>query len=437
MTTNEIPEEFICPITLDIFKDPVICKDGYTYERNEIEKLKISPLTREPFNKSDLVPNRNLKNAIETFLCKKVRRSKLEEFEQEEKRKKQEREERLKQELLKKQKEDRMKQEILKKKREEEIMLERILKMFTSQNEATFNGGFIKHYSNGMNNIRNSSYEYAGIIVNRKYVLTLQLLKDIKYENKDILTKKYDTLLTVYKWIKNYVYGEKLSPLIEFVFSEIIPNLDEMLTSASSKLLSVQHELRDHYHGTSGCYCRSLHYTIQCLQNKVSILNKIKSIKIQTKEFYIVNNDEFCKDFEIDLKLNINPQWVEDEMISWSIIYVWVVNKYKKFNELIDSLLKILKKDGLNVDTPTSCPNYLRYEYNTQSGSNSVACGNILELYKSFVSYKTGRSHICGGQEVDHLQFTDIISDYIQEYYEPLMQLSKLLFEIIDYIQDN
>ena len=82
---NEIPHEFICPITLDLLQDPVLCsKDGYTYERSEIEKQTISPMTRQPFNKSDLIPNRNLKDAIESFKSKKVKRSKLEEFEEEE-----------------------------------------------------------------------------------------------------------------------------------------------------------------------------------------------------------------------------------------------------------------------------------------------------------------------------------------------------------------
>ncbi|KAJ1494200.1 hypothetical protein T484DRAFT_1766373 [Baffinella frigidus] len=50
-------EEFICPITNDIFKDPVLASDGKTYEREGIElwmtsctqrRLPItSPLTRE------------------------------------------------------------------------------------------------------------------------------------------------------------------------------------------------------------------------------------------------------------------------------------------------------------------------------------------------------------------------------------------------------
>jgi hypothetical protein len=45
--SNNIPQEFICPITLSIMDNPVICDDGYTYERESIIRLpnSISPMT--------------------------------------------------------------------------------------------------------------------------------------------------------------------------------------------------------------------------------------------------------------------------------------------------------------------------------------------------------------------------------------------------------
>ena len=65
----EIPEEFMCPVSMEIMDDPVICEDGYTYERISIVNLRnsLSPLTREPINKQNLIPNRNLANTIERF----------------------------------------------------------------------------------------------------------------------------------------------------------------------------------------------------------------------------------------------------------------------------------------------------------------------------------------------------------------------------------
>lgn len=66
---NNIPQEFICPITLTIMENPVICDDGYTYEREAIIRLpnSISPMTRQPINKLNLIPNRAIKDAIERY----------------------------------------------------------------------------------------------------------------------------------------------------------------------------------------------------------------------------------------------------------------------------------------------------------------------------------------------------------------------------------
>lgn len=67
--TNNIPQEFICPITLSIMDNPVICDDGYTYEREAIIRLpnSLSPMTRQPINKTNLIPNRAIKDAIERY----------------------------------------------------------------------------------------------------------------------------------------------------------------------------------------------------------------------------------------------------------------------------------------------------------------------------------------------------------------------------------
>jgi Mg-chelatase subunit ChlD len=71
MTTQDIPSRYICPITLEVFKDPVVDKDGNSYEREAIENWlrtnSLSPITRRPLNASDLVPNRALKDIIESF----------------------------------------------------------------------------------------------------------------------------------------------------------------------------------------------------------------------------------------------------------------------------------------------------------------------------------------------------------------------------------
>ncbi|XP_067352209.1 WD repeat, SAM and U-box domain-containing protein 1 isoform X2 [Channa argus] len=64
-----IPDEFLCPITRELMKDPVIAADGYSYEREAIEswintKNRSSPMTNLPLLTTLLTPNHTLKMAI-------------------------------------------------------------------------------------------------------------------------------------------------------------------------------------------------------------------------------------------------------------------------------------------------------------------------------------------------------------------------------------
>lgn len=72
---TEVPDYLCCKITLDIFRDPVIIPSGITYERSVIldhlEKVgKFDPITREPLDQSQLIPNLAIKEAVEAFLDK-------------------------------------------------------------------------------------------------------------------------------------------------------------------------------------------------------------------------------------------------------------------------------------------------------------------------------------------------------------------------------
>jgi hypothetical protein len=67
------PSSFYCPLSGVIMTDPVVDKDGNTYERKAIEDYldagnTFSPITKNPMKKADLVLNRNLKNAIEEVM---------------------------------------------------------------------------------------------------------------------------------------------------------------------------------------------------------------------------------------------------------------------------------------------------------------------------------------------------------------------------------
>lgn len=67
-TTKDHPQAFLCPITLEVMKDPVMDCDGNTYERENIlkwmKKHPTSPITRNPLKKKHLVPNRALREMI-------------------------------------------------------------------------------------------------------------------------------------------------------------------------------------------------------------------------------------------------------------------------------------------------------------------------------------------------------------------------------------
>lgn len=68
---REPPNEYLCPITMALMKEPVLLGDGFTYEKSAIEKwLKesnSSPLTNEVLGSDVLTPNRQLKKLIEDF----------------------------------------------------------------------------------------------------------------------------------------------------------------------------------------------------------------------------------------------------------------------------------------------------------------------------------------------------------------------------------
>ncbi|KAM9287639.1 WD repeat, SAM and U-box domain-containing protein 1 isoform 2-T3 [Morus bassanus] len=68
-----VPDEFLCPITRELMKDPVIAADGYSYEKEAMEnwisnKRRSSPMTNLPLHSLMLTPNRTLKMAISRWL---------------------------------------------------------------------------------------------------------------------------------------------------------------------------------------------------------------------------------------------------------------------------------------------------------------------------------------------------------------------------------
>jgi len=71
-----IPASLCCPITTAFIENPVIAKDGYTYERAHIEQWfrskPTSPMTNLAISKS-LITNQNIKASIDEYVLERAR----------------------------------------------------------------------------------------------------------------------------------------------------------------------------------------------------------------------------------------------------------------------------------------------------------------------------------------------------------------------------
>ncbi|XVF05073.1 hypothetical protein REPUB_Repub05bG0139900 [Reevesia pubescens] len=73
MDEIEIPPHFLCPISLQLMRDPVTISSGITYDRDSIEKWlyscknKTCPVTKQALQDSDLTPNHTLRRLIQAW----------------------------------------------------------------------------------------------------------------------------------------------------------------------------------------------------------------------------------------------------------------------------------------------------------------------------------------------------------------------------------
>jgi len=67
--TEDIPDNFLCPITQELMVNPLMSRSGISFDRKAIlewisEHNNSCPMTRQPLRVCDLVPNRNLQAKI-------------------------------------------------------------------------------------------------------------------------------------------------------------------------------------------------------------------------------------------------------------------------------------------------------------------------------------------------------------------------------------
>ncbi len=66
---QDVPEEFLCPITQELMINPLMSRTGINYEKSAIMEWisnhnNTCPMTRQPLRACDLIHNRNLQSKI-------------------------------------------------------------------------------------------------------------------------------------------------------------------------------------------------------------------------------------------------------------------------------------------------------------------------------------------------------------------------------------
>lgn len=71
---SDVPDEFKCPISKSIMKDPVLAADGFTYDRRYME-IHLRNSIRSPLNNENmlfpyLIPNWNIRKLIQAYVLR-------------------------------------------------------------------------------------------------------------------------------------------------------------------------------------------------------------------------------------------------------------------------------------------------------------------------------------------------------------------------------
>jgi hypothetical protein len=69
--TDYVPAEYMCPLTLDWFEDPVVTASGHSYSRagieEHLEESALDPMTRKEIRGMPLYPNIALRAAVDHY----------------------------------------------------------------------------------------------------------------------------------------------------------------------------------------------------------------------------------------------------------------------------------------------------------------------------------------------------------------------------------
>ena len=413
---SNIPDELICPITLEIMDDPVLCEDGFTYERSAIMAIhnSISPMTQRPIDKSKLISNRALKNTIDRFLSSNTE--------------KREREKKIKHEEDQRSERLRLEQIEQQKIRDEH---EKNMKLITKYNgeNPSFEYGVIHFvidpYSNshyGTNHFK-KPINIHGVEINNKhkFIFEIKLIESIK--NEDTFLTNYNKLVKEYKWCNKYINNlMDHNPFIEFIFDEIIPNIDTIISSIEREI-KVQEDTFERLNS-----CERHHWTVLRHQETMLHLNwvipqyttfKNKIPELKSKEYYLVNGLG-----ELGIGFVNYPNVSESKTIDMYPYHNIYLTWFKKKIEIMNSFVSTI-----NAITENKKDVIFEYYHIGMSPFRSNSKLNILESYRDFVFWDTHRKSFNPDQK------NEIEKDYTLNYFEPLMLLAKNIIDLTEKIR--
>jgi hypothetical protein len=202
-----IPSEYICPLSKQIMDDPVVCEDGYYYDRSSIlkDEIILSPFTNEILNKKNLISNKLLKEAIIKYKINEELSKNISQTQHA----------RDKQieiwEKIVKEKDDKIINK-LNNERETNLKLEKIL----IEKEKKLNEKINNYYK-----IFNEKWK---TYILSEYDLTIPIKYLLLCDYKQIYSH-YKKIFNEYIWIKKYIYGINGShPLVDHIFDHIKNN---------------------------------------------------------------------------------------------------------------------------------------------------------------------------------------------------------------------
>jgi hypothetical protein len=467
----EIPNEYLCPIALEIMVDPVICEDGYTYDRKTIESLpnSLSPMTRQSIDRSKLIPNRNLKNLIDSFIklnglsvdklpsnnavSKKSgsddlmgvmmseRMGALERFEYEQRQKEIARREQINKEKMEKErklKEERAEKERkLKEEQELNKMVERVCAFFNSKDVPSFNAGwrYFKIYQGGQC-CQPNGHEIGWIRANnsptQRYTFTFDMLKKIKELGIDRLYAIYKKLLEDHIWILKYAPNDnhefKDQGFIDFCFDYYIDKIDELIEKQKKEL----EQQRDH---------NSIKINKNALENLLKVKDEFKN----PREYYYVNEDHLHYRYKTHSSHSYPEIFYFGEIYNdFSQPHFKMMDHFEyymsllgnKFNEYLIPFISNFDKEKKNICSQEPPPhdyfnNYNYVDYNGGGSCRSESYGvDIIYSHKSFVKYNIGEKSFLSFQRK-----SKCIRTFTSEDFAPLIKLGKLFIELIEFLR--